>query len=121
MRYRILAENNDYSFGNGQLDFYNNIPAAVGQAVETALLLWLGEWYLDTSVGTPYVQGVLGKTSQDVADGTIQSVVLNVTGVVDISSYQSSINPNTRAMSIQLTVETIYGPTEVEIQNFRLF
>lgn len=121
MRYRILAEDNDYSFGNGQLDFYNNVPAAVGQAVETALLLWLGEWYLDTTVGTPYVQGVLGKTSQDVADGTIQTVVLNIQGVDDISNYQSSIDPNTRAMTIQMTINTVYGPTEVDIQNFRLF
>lgn len=122
MRYRKLDLENDYSFGNGQLDFYNNVPNAVGQAVETGLMLWQGEWYLDTSQGTPYIQGVLGKHTQAVADGTIQNQVANNTqGVVDISSYVSTVNTENRSMSIELSVDTIYGPTEVQIENYRLF
>lgn len=121
MRYRILTPEGDYSFGNGQLDFYNNIPAAVGQAVETALMLWLGEWYLDTSLGTPYINGVLGKHSQAIADGTIQNAVVNVQGVTDISSYESIFNNEKRSMSVKISINTIYGPTEVQIENQTLY
>lgn len=122
MRYRKLDPNNDYSFGNGQLDFWINVPQAVGQAVETGLMLWLGEWFLDTTQGTPYIQGVLGKQTQAVADGTIQNQVLNNTqGVVDISSYASQLDTPTREMSVQLSVDTIYGPTEVDLANFKLY
>lgn len=121
MRVRKLAANNDFSFGNGQLDYYFNVPAAVGQNVETGLMLWQGEWYLDTSLGTPYVAGVLGKTTQAVADGTIQNQVVNTEGVTDISSYSSSVNDQTRHMDIQVSVDTIYGPTQVQIDNYRLY
>jgi hypothetical protein len=121
MRYRKLDSNNDYSFGNGALDFYFNVPAAVGQAVETGLMLWLGEWYLDTSQGTPYIQGVLGKQTQAVADGTIQNQVINTQGVVDISSYASEFNTAARTFSAQISVDTIYGPTPVQIQNYRYY
>ena len=121
MRYRKLSPLNDYTFGNGLLDFYNNVPDAVGQAVETGLLLWLGEWYLDTSQGTPYIQGVLGKHSQAQADATIQNQVVNVTGVTDISSYASQFNNQKRTFSAQISVDTIYGPTSVDIVNQQLY
>lgn len=121
MRYRKLDANNDYSFGNGQLDFYVNVPDAVGQAVETGLMLWQGEWFLDTTQGTPYIAGVIGKHSQAEADGTIQNQVANTTGVTDISSYQSTLNAASRAMSIQISVDTIYGPTDVQLENYTLY
>lgn len=121
MRYRKLDDHDDYTFGNGALDFYFNVPAAVGQAVETGLMLWLGEWYLDTSLGTPYIQGVLGKHTQAIADGTIQNQVANTQGVVDISSYSSQFDSVKRTMSVELSVDTIYGLTQVEIDNFKLY
>jgi hypothetical protein len=121
MRVRKLAPGNDFSFGNGSLDYYFNVPNAVGQNVETGLMLWLGEWYLDTSQGTPWIEGVLGKHTQAVADGTIQNQVANTVGVVNISSYSSQFNSEKRSMSVQLSIDTIYGPTEVDIENYSLF
>jgi hypothetical protein len=118
MRYRILTADNDYSFGNGQADFYHDVPEAVGQSVLTRLLLWLGEWYLDTSAGTPYLEGILGKYSQTNANITIQDQVQQTTGVTDISSYDSELNADTRALSVQLSIDTIYGPTAVQIANY---
>ena len=127
MRYRKLDSNNDYSFGNSALDFYYNVPDAVGQAVETGLLLWLGEWYLDTSQGTPWIEGVLGRqtiqtvngqtSNQVVANGTIQNRVLSIQGVVNIQSYASQFNTEKRTMSVQMLINTIYGPTPVDLAN----
>lgn len=121
MRYRKLTADGDYSFGNGQLDFYNNVPAAVGQAVETGLILWQGEWYLDTSLGMPWVAGVLGKHSQAVQDGTIQNQIVNTQGVTDISSYTSEVNDQTRAMNVKVSIDTLYGPTQVQVANYTLY
>lgn len=121
MRYRKLDPENDYTFGNSAQDFYVNVPNTVGQAVETALMLWLGEWYLDTSLGVPYIQGVLGKHTKGVADGTIQNQVTEVQGVVNIESYASQIDDVARTMDVQLTVNTIFGPTPVDIENFTLY
>jgi hypothetical protein len=117
----MLDANNDYSFGNGLLNFWIDVPNAPGQAVQTGLMLWLGEWYLDTSQGTPYIQGLLGKHSQAQADATIQNQVVNTQGITDISSYASQFNAQQRTYSAQISVDTIYGPTSVDIVNQQLY
>lgn len=118
MRYRKLTADGDYPFGNGQLDYYRDTPEAVGQAVQTRLQLWLGEWYLNINSGTPYMQGVLGKKSKAQADTTIQDVISNTQGVVGYENYESSVDANTRGMNVRFDLNTIYGPTRVEILNY---
>lgn len=118
MRYRKLTADDDYSFGNSQLDFYRDVPEAVAQSVKTRLLLWLGEWFLDVDEGTPYLQGILGKYSQQVADTTIQDRVLNTTGVVNIQNYESIKDADNRSLSVEFDLDTIYGPTQVEVANY---
>lgn len=121
MRYRQLGPFGDYVFGHSQLDFYRDIPAAVGQLVETRLLLWIGEWFLDTQEGTLWIQGVLGKQSIASANNTLQQRILATQGVVNIQNFQSSIEPNARTYTMTCDLNTIYGPTTVQIKNQRLF
>ena len=96
MRYRKLSPTGDYTFGNGLSDFWINVPDAPAQAVKTRLLLWLGEWFLDTTEGTPYLEGIIGKHSQATADSTIQARVSGTQGIVDIQNYNSVLNPDER-------------------------
>lgn len=127
MRYRKLTADNDYQFGNGQLDFWRDVPEAVGQSAQTRLLLWLGEWYLNTASGTPWLQGALGKFSLAEADSTIQQRILGSTDeqgtptVTGIATYESTLDPDTRSMNVQTTLDTIYGPTPLQIENYRIF
>lgn len=118
MRYRKLSPTGDYTFGNGQLDFYRDVPEAVGQACKTRLLLWLGEWFLDIAEGTPFMQGILGKHSQDQASTTIQDRVSGTQGLVDITNFVSEVDPDIRSYSAEFNIDTIYGPTAVEIANY---
>lgn len=118
MRYRKLTEDGDYSFGNGQLDFWRDVPEAVAQSVKTRLLLWLGEWFLNIEDGTPFMQGILGKYSQNVADVTIQDRILGTTGVTSIQNYESAKDPDRRELSVAVTINTIYGPTDIEVANY---
>lgn len=120
MRVRKLSPSGDYTFGNSQQDFYRDEPDAVGQLVGTTLRLWLGEFYWDLTQGVPYMQGVLGKHSKELADATIQAAVLDVEGVSGITdgSYQSTLDPVTRAMDVSFQIDTIYGTTEVQLANY---
>lgn len=118
MRYRKLTDDGDYSFGNGQLDFLRDTPETVGQAVETRLRLWLGEWYLNIESGTPFMQGILGKKSQTQANITIQDRVLNTQGVTNIQNFESVLNANARSLAVRFDIDTIYGPTPVEVANY---
>lgn len=118
MRYRKLTSDGDFSFGASALNFWIDSPDGVAQAVETRLRLWLGEWYLNLEEGTPYMQGIIGKHSKESADTVIQDRVLNTQGVLNYENYESSIDPDTRIFSVSLTLNTIYGPTPLEVNNY---
>jgi len=122
MKYRKLSPSGDYTFGNGLKNFYINEPNAVGQAVQTRLLLFLGDWYLDTTEGTPYFSGVLGKSNQPQADIVIRDRTLNTSFggqllVTDITAFTSKLNPDTREYSVTETIDTIFGQAVVQTVN----
>lgn len=121
MRVRQLSPTGDFTFGASQLNFLANSPACVAQVVKTSLLLWLGEWYLDTSVGMPWIQGVLGKHNQDTADLTVQDYILGVQGVTDISNYTSVGEQPKRLYTASVVLDTQFGLTAVQVANQSLF
>lgn len=118
MRYRKLSPTGDYTFGNGQQDFWRDVPEAVGQAVQTRLLLWLGEWFLDIEEGTPFMQGILGKYSVDVANTTVIDRASETQGLVNIQEFIGETEPNARAYGVEFAINTIYGPTQVQVTNY---
>jgi hypothetical protein len=113
MRYRKLDKDGDYVFGSGSSDFLVNSPEAVAQAVLTRLQLWLGEWFADTSDGTGWKQAVLGRQPENMYEMAIQQRVLETQGVSSIESFESDLNRNTRRLTITMTINTIYGITEI--------
>lgn len=119
MRVRKQTASGDYSFGNGQLDFYRDVPEAPGQAAQTRLLLWLGEWFLDLAEGTPFMQGILGNHAKDLADRTVIDRLGGTQGVIDVDSFTSVVDPETRGFRLEATLNTIYGPTEIQVANQR--
>jgi hypothetical protein len=121
MRVRQLSSTGDFTFGNGLLNFYIDTPQTVAQVVQTSLLLFLGEWYLDQTVGMPWLEGVIGKHNQATADVTVQDFILGVQGVVDISEYASIDSQDVRSYAAECTLDTLYGPTTLEISNESLF
>lgn len=113
MRYRKLDDNGDMQFGNQQADFYRDVPEAVAQATITRLRLWLGEWYLDISEGTPYQGGILGMHTKESANPLIRDRILRTQGNDGILSYDFSFNPDERVYSVSAEINTIYGTTTV--------
>lgn len=113
MRYRALDANGDMRFGSGPSEFLINSPACVGQAVMTRLLLVEGEWFLDTTEGTPWATQILGKNTAASYDPALQARVLETQGVVNIETYASQLDPTTRELSVQMLLNTLYGQTPV--------
>jgi len=113
MRYRRLDSNGDYVFGQGPSEFLVNSAAAVAQAVQTRLLLWTGEWFLDSTQGTPYFQQVLGFNTKAAYDAAIKARILGTQGVAQLLSYSSSLIG--RALSVIASVQTIYSITPVMV------
>ncbi len=113
MRYRKLDENGDYVIGGGETDFWIDVPQTVAQSVMTRLLLWEGEWFLDTTDGTPYSQEILGYGNSTLRDMAIKSRILDTSGVTSINDYESSVDPVTRALIVSCTIQTAYGEAAV--------
>jgi hypothetical protein len=114
MRYRKLDTNDDYVFGGGAVDFLANTPETVAQAVLTRLRLLRGEWFLDTTVGMPWLTDVLGKYTNGTYDAAIRQCMLGTRGVNEIASYSSAVDPDTRTLTVAATLSTLYGTTTLQ-------
>lgn len=113
MRYRREDDSGDYVFGAGDNTFLINTPETVAQAVKTCFELWLGEWFLDTAEGTPYMESILGKHQSVVYQSAIRERTLGTQGVTEIIDLVIQIDPQTRRISFTATINTLYGQTTV--------
>lgn len=113
MRYRKLSSNGDYVFGSGKNDFLVNSPETVAQAILSRLKLWLGEWFADTSDGTGWNQSIVGKHSKNLYELTLRQRVLETPGVSNIVDFQSSLDAETRHLTVSMTVNTIFGEADL--------
>lgn len=113
MRYRKLDENGDFTFATGA-DFHVNTPDAIAQAILTRLKLWKGEWFINTTDGTPWLTEILGKRQRGKnPDAAIKQRILTTIGVNEILSYTSTFDGSSRGLSITATVGTIYGQATI--------
>lgn len=114
MRYRKWTEGQDVQFGHGQADYWRDDPRGVAQAVVSRLRLLAGEWFLDLAEGTPYVGGVFGKHTRESYDPVIRERILDTRGVTAIQSYESLFDGETRRLTVNVTIDTEYGPAEIQ-------
>ncbi|MCW0344985.1 hypothetical protein NB703_003078 [Pantoea ananatis] len=113
MRYRREDDDEDYTFGQGDDTWLINSPEAVAQAIKTRFMLWYGQWFLDTTAGTPWVQSVLGKQKPETYNLAIRQRILETKGVNSIISFTTDLNTKTRRVTFTATIDTIYGTTTV--------
>src|ERR1022692_4359558 len=110
MKYRKLDANGDMTFGSGSANYFANVPAAVAQAVQTRLKLFLGEWFLNTADGTPWNNDkILGKSNQKMRDMLLKARILQTPGVNALLSYNTNVDVTTRKLTVTGTLDTIYG------------
>lgn len=64
------------------------------------------------------MQGILGKYSETTANVTVQDRVNKTTGVTSIENYVSNLDVDTRDLSVAFNLNTIYGPTTIQIDNY---
>jgi hypothetical protein len=115
LRYRKLDADGDYLFGSGFDNFYIDQPEAVAQAVATRLKLWLGEWFVDQTIGMPWLTEVVGTGTMSLYDGAIRSHIIDTQGVRRIVNYSSILNRDARALRVTALIDTVYGRTTLTV------
>ena len=114
MRVRQLTASLDYSYGQGSANYLVDSRQAVAQEVQTTLLLFQGEWFLDVTSGVPWLTQVVGVNTIPLYDQVIKNAILNVQGVTGIVNYVSTLNRATRALAVTATIDTQFGITQIQ-------
>lgn len=115
MKVRRLVDN-DMTFGQGFSNFAVDVEA-VEQRVATRLRLLLGEWFLDTSAGVPYIQRIVEKpTDLAFAEAILKRKILETEGVFSIDSWGMTYDSENRELTVTCSVSTIYGVSGEQIE-----
>ena len=108
----LLLENNDIVFVNGECPVTHTQKDVVAQRLKITLQTFLEEWFLNLDVGIPYFQRVfqkhLNKTS---VDAIFQQAIIDDPGVVELLSYNSTLNSTARGFSLEFEVRVVDNTT----------
>ncbi|MEY8709484.1 hypothetical protein [Mangrovibacter phragmitis] len=77
------------------------------QACICRLRLFLGEYFLDATDGTPWFQSILGKSSRDIAEANIKQRMLSTPGVIAINTFDMDSDRKNRKFTLSATLTDI--------------
>lgn len=83
---------------------------AIKQHLRIRLQFFLGEWFLDTRVGVPYFEQLLGqKPNDEVVRSIMRSVVLSTPGVTEMRDLTIDYDGASRNLAVAFTAVTDTG------------
>lgn len=86
---------------------------AILQNILQRLRVFLGEWFLDNTIGLPYFQQILVKNPDlGKTDAIFQNVILGTPGVEQLSTYSFQADTATRVLRLAFSVETTSGTVD---------
>lgn len=116
-RVRRLDRNNDATFGKGAANYASG-SESTEQRLVCALRLILGEAFLNTDRGVPWIQAegsdvrpILGVKPADpgAAEAIVKATILGVEGIASIQSFSMTLNTTTRGAVIDAKVFDVDG------------
>jgi len=115
----LCQANGDFAIVSNQLWLTDNSVSAQApspgqetlQLIRNNLRMFLGEEPLDPTLGVPYFQQVLDKsTPADIAQSIIYQVIQDTDGVEAVLGFDMTVNSLTREVTATFTVTTSDGP-----------
>mgnify|MGYP003126194735 FL=1 len=105
-----LNPDGDLEFVGGDLELLNDESEVSRQALQIELKTFRGEWFLDVSLGIPYLKSILKKgVSKSFVDNIFIDKVRNGYGIESLISFESEITSNRRYVIRQLKAKSITG------------
>jgi hypothetical protein len=94
---------------NGDLMIVNN-GERVAQQVLITLREWLGEWFLKTSDGVPYLEYILVKNPNEAhVRQVLSEAIQSVEGVKGVTELEFAFNRILRTLTVSYEIDTDYG------------
>jgi hypothetical protein len=104
-----LDSDHDLAIENDTLVLVDGIDA-IRQELDIALQFFLNEWFLDTRLGLPYYEKILGKKPRiNVIKGVFRDAILQVNGVNSIFDLNIDFSAATRILSVEFRAGTVEG------------
>ena len=108
MKIRKISDLGDWVFGKG-ITSYNIEDAAIGEDIQTKLACFLNDCWFDQEFGVDWFRLLGTKGTLDEIKLTIRSVILRVTGVVKVNEISALFDGETRGLTIQYNIDTLYS------------
>jgi hypothetical protein len=112
MKTRVIDSAGDWSFGRGLQSYVSDLDA-LKQSISTRLKQWVGNCFFAIEEGVDW-NSYLDIGQKNRLDLNIKRVIMQTAGVLKISSYESTINLDTRSATIVANITTIYGDLAME-------
>lgn len=88
----------------------------IRQRLKQRLLLILGEWFLDTSIGLPWFQEL---SQKGISQSRVRSLLIRqineTEGVSELVEFELDFNSNSRSLLVQFRVVTPFGPANMSL------
>ena len=121
----LTPESNDLEFSGGRLRFTTSAVEAAVQKARVRFDFWLGEWFLDTSQGFPYLERVLVKgVDLALVESLIRRTLLGVPEIDSVLSLTLDLDRATRELSVDWVIKVgdvvassdEYGPFVLKVR-----
>jgi hypothetical protein len=107
-----LDANEDLAIEENDLVLIDGLDA-IAQDMQTRLQIFQGEWFLDTRIGVPWFQKILGtKGRLLLVKSVIRKSILTTPGVINILDLNFDFEGSTRLLSISGRCGTEEGEFE---------
>lgn len=103
------AKKHDLIIADGDFIVIDNAER-VAQQIKIQLLTWLGEWFLDTTHGVPYLDYILVKNPNlELIASIFREQIMKVDDVDCVNSLEIDYDAQTRTMTVDYEVSTSYA------------
>ena len=111
----IEPHGNNFARNGRQLRFTESRLEYLQQKVRNVLSLFAGEWYLDGSLGIPYIPTTDGKAAhRSILESRIQTKLMAIKGMRKLRRFTTGFDPCERTFTVSFVVETDAGELEME-------
>jgi hypothetical protein len=107
-----LSSTGDLAIENDDFVLLTGIDA-IAQDVDVRLQFFKGEWFLDTRIGVPWYEKILGQKPRLVAVKTLlKNAVLSTPGVLSVLDFDLDYSRSLRTLSVNFHANSVEGEFE---------
>jgi hypothetical protein len=103
---KLVVDDHRWRFSENRLEY-------IAQKIRHTISVFLGEWFMDRSIGIPYIPGedVEKDMHRRMIETALQVRIGEIEGVEKFLSFTTSLDSATRILTVDFTVQIDTGET----------